>query len=408
MTSLMVLGAGINQLPMINAATEYGLEVLAVDPDVSAPGLASATESYSFDLADLSMGLKVARSHNINGVVTLAADFPMPMLAIICKTMGLAGPSLNAVKKSTDKAEMRRAFSSHGVCSLQFIEIENAIQAINAMRAFGFPTIFKPTLSSGGRGICRVATDASNEEIIAAFSEASSYSSNGHVIIERFVQGPEYSVEMITSRGQTSVVAITEKTTTGAPYYVEIAHRQPAVLSDSERNDITEVAIGAVKACGIDNAPGHAEIRLTDEGAVIMEVAARLGGGFISSHLTPTSTGVDLLRATIDVSLGREPDLKIQRTDGAAIAFILPKPGRIVSITGVSEAQNDPFCIEANVYKKTGDKIEPLRNATGRAGHVIAQGTNGDHAEENAARIAGMIKIETEFGFLQGGNDEIF
>ena len=72
--TLLILGARRSQMPAILAGLEMGLQIIAIDPDPTAPGLTSATFGYSYDLADQVAILRVARKHAINGIMTMAAD----------------------------------------------------------------------------------------------------------------------------------------------------------------------------------------------------------------------------------------------------------------------------------------------------------------------------------------------
>ena len=87
------------------------------------------------------------------------------------------------------------------------------------------------------------------------------------------------------------VIQITDKLTTGAPYFVEMGHNQPSLLPKNIQQQIEKVAKMAVKALGIQNGPSHTEIKVTSEGPKIVEIGARLGGDNITTHLVPLSTG---------------------------------------------------------------------------------------------------------------------
>ena len=114
--------------------------------------------------------------------------------------------------------------------------------------------------------------------------------------VEEFVDGPEFSIETLTHAGTTKVfVAVTDKLTSGAPYFVELGHNQPSRWSTDQVELLCDTAIQAVTALGIDRAAGHTEIRLRVGRPVVMEAAARLGGDSLPAILCPISTRVDSL-----------------------------------------------------------------------------------------------------------------
>ena len=117
-TVLMVLGAGRGQVPMIRAAVEDGMEVVVVDRSRNSPGLRMAGRAFCHDLADVDAALRIAREHEIRGIATLGADYPMPLLARVREVLGLPGPTVEAAHRATNKRLMRAAFEPAGLSIL--------------------------------------------------------------------------------------------------------------------------------------------------------------------------------------------------------------------------------------------------------------------------------------------------
>jgi biotin carboxylase len=374
--SLLLLGAGRGQLAAYAAARRLGLGIVAVDPDRQAPGLALADQRYSFDLADVSALLDVARRHRVSGIFTMAADYPMPALSAACAALGLPGPTPEATQRATHKRWMREAWLRRGVPCPTFHHV--------------------PALSQGGRGIGRVSQGADRAALGAAFTHALRHTRADGVMVEAFVEGPEFSVETLSWRGQTQLIAITEKMTSASQHCVEIGHRQPCLRSAAERALLADTALAAVRALGIDNAAGHSELRLGRDGPVMMESAARLGGGFISSDLVPLSTGIDLVEAALGVALGREPDLRPRRPPGAAaVRFITAAPGRLQDIRGLEQVRRRDGVVCAEVYRRIGERIPPLTDASARCGHIICSAATADLAAAAARDALACMQLPT-------------
>ncbi|MDC6169159.1 ATP-grasp domain-containing protein [Paucibacter sp. XJ19-41] len=394
--AVLLLGAGRGQLAAYAAARRLGLVIVGIDPDPRAPGLALARQAYSFDLADANAVIAVARRHQAAGIFTMAADYPMPALAASCAEMSLPGPSPEATRVATHKRWMREAFARHGVPCPVFGHADSLAQAIRLARALPGDAIFKPALSHGGRGVSRVAQGADEATLNTAFEHALRHTRADGVMVEAFVDGPEFSVETLSWRGQTRVIAITEKLTSGAPHYVEIGHRQPSVRSAADQARLAETAVAAVQALGITNAAGHSEMRLGPDGPVMMETGARLGGGFITSDLVPLSTGIDLVEAALAVALGREPDLRPQRPPGAAaIRFVTAAPGIVEAISGLAELQARPGVERAELYCQVGDLVPPLTDASARCGHIICSAASAELAASAASEALVGLRLQT-------------
>jgi biotin carboxylase len=378
-------------------ARAMGLFVVGADPDPYAPALAMAQSVVICDLADAGVLIRAAERQEIQGAMTFAADYPMPALAQVWSELKLSGPDAATVARATNKAEMRLAFQDAGVPGPEFAHVHSARAACDAARRIGGHVILKPAQSSGGRGVTRVAAGAADPSVVKAYASAAEHSHHGQgVVVEAFVDGPEYSVETITWRGQSHVIAITDKLTSGAPYFVELGHQQPSEADERTRAVIAEVALRAVRALGIDNAAGHVELRIARDGPWLMECAARAGGGCITSHLVPLSTGVNMVGACISIALGDAPDLQAATTGrAAAVRFLTTRPGRIVEVYGVADARRMQGIAEVETYFEPGHDVGELRDATARCGHVIATGSNVQEAAQRAEAARNHIAVST-------------
>jgi len=395
-STLLILGSRLAQLPAITAARKLGLRVAAVDPDPQAIGLGVADARLVVDLADFEAILGFARRERVCGVVTLGADYPMPTLARLCAVLDLPGPSVDAVDKATNKRRMRDALAAAGVPCPNFRWARSADEARLALEEIGVDAVFKPAMSHGSRGVSLVPAGSPAKVVDAAYRHAERQTRADGVMIEAFVDGPECSVETLTYRGHSAIVAVTEKLTSTPPYFVELGHNQPSRFSAEERRLLGDCAVASLAALGIDNAAGHCEIRLAGAGPVVMEAAARLGGGFICSHLVPLSTGIDLVAATIEVALGRQPSLApAHEGRPAAIRFLRALPGVVTEVLGVDAVASRAGVEEVAVYVRPGSTVPELVDDAGRAGHVICSAPTVDEAISLAEDAARGIDIRT-------------
>ena len=331
MKKLLIIGASILQLPAIKRAKEMGLEVAVADYNPNAIGIKYADHYFNASTIDQEAIVNVAQQYRPDGIMTLATDMPMRSVAAASKAIGVKGISMDTAIKATDKGEMIKAFKANGVESPWYYIISVADSITKIKNKLSYPCIVKPTDNAGSRGV----TIAMNED---EFNEAINYSRSegrsGDVIIEEYLEGHEVSVEIIVVAGLVHILSITDKLTTGAPHFVELGHNQPSTLSISEQEKIKDLAIRAVKAVGIEDGPAHVEIMLTKDGPKMIELGARMGGDCITTHLIPLSTGIDMIEATINISLGLTPEICPKFEKGSAIRFITPNPGYIKDITG--------------------------------------------------------------------------
>ena len=256
--------------------------------------------------------------------------------------------------------------------------------------------ILKPSRNSGSRGIAKIDKNISKELFTELFERSKAESRDKTVMLEQFIEGPEFSVEIIVWNGEINILTVTDKKTTEAPYFVELGHNQPSIFPIDIVSEIESAAIVGVKALEVNNCACHAEIKVQDGKAYIMEIGARLGGDFISTELTHLSTGVDMVAAAINCALGIEPCLvPIEAKHAVCIRYFCPKPGKLVSINDL-EILNNPHVYQWEIYHKEGDIIPEVTSSLCRSGHVIVTGATPLEAIDMAEMIINKVKLETE------------
>jgi biotin carboxylase len=287
---------------------------------------------------------------------------------------------------------MREAFSRAGAPAPVAVRVASAEDLRAAAARLGFPVIVKPVDGVGSKGVTRVDVASDLER---AWERGIAVTRVGVLVCEEFVEGPEVSVEGLTWGGQTRFVAITDKITSGAPFFVETGHTEVSRLPRVAQERILDAAARGVAALGIDRAASHTEIKLGPSGPRIMEIGARLGGDRITSDLVPIATGVDLFAATIQVALGEEPDVRPRRQAGAAIRYFLPEPGIVTAIEGAEASRAVEGVVDWVLDVGVGGTVPPLENSLTRVGHVVTRGATPDEAAERAERARALLQIAT-------------
>lgn len=391
MKKLMIVGASVLQLPAILKAKEMGLHVAVVDFNPQAIGIQYADKYYNASTMDEDAVLAAAEDYQPDGIMTLATDMPMRGVAKASDKLHLHSISYETAVKATDKYDMIKAFKAYGVPSPWYYDVDT-IDDLKALEGkVSFPCIMKPTDNAGSHGVAKVN---SFEELVDNYEYSHSCSRHGKVIIEEYLDGPEVSVEVMVVNGEVNILQITDKITTDAPHFVEMGHTQPSRLPDVIQQQIREVATSACKSLGINKGPAHVEMRATSRGPVMIELGARMGGDNITTHLVPLSTGIDMVKATIMVALGEEPDIIPTLHNGSAIRYFDVPFGKIQSIKGVADAENLPGVKQITFTKEVGEESTPIECSNDRIGFVIAQGKDAQDAVENCERAMGCIKVD--------------
>ena len=393
MKRLLIIGASILQLPAIRKAKKLGYYVGVADYNPNAVGIAEADEYFNVSTIDVDGVVKVAQDFKPDGIMTLATDMPMRAVAKACEVCGLPGISFDTAIKATDKGEMIKAFEAVGVEHPWYYIVPTPDVLDGVVGNITYPCIMKPTDNAGSRG---VVLCHSRDELEKAYEYSHHESRGGAVIIEEYLQGPEFSIEVMVVDGKPHVLQITDKITTGAPHFVEMGHSQPTRQSKENREKIRDLAVRACKAVGINVGPAHVEMILTKDGPKMVELGARMGGDNITTHLVPLSTGIDMVGITIKLACGENVDLKPKFFKGSAIRYLEAHGGIIKDIVGVEDAGKIPGVQEISIVHKIGEKIGELDSSTDRIGFVIAQAETVEKAVSICEKALNKVKVILE------------
>lgn len=397
MKKLLVLAAGLLQIPVIKKAQEMGVYVIAVDDDPKAPGMALADKAIvPGGLMNEEKLVAIAKEEQIDGVIHPCSEVAMNVMGRINDELHLFGISKEMAIRATNKHMMREAFEKYGAPSPKSLLTKDEEDAWKIFcEQFTTNAILKPSRNSGSRGIAKVEKGITKEYFIKLYRRALDESRDHQVLIEQFIEGPEFSVEVIVWQGEPHVLAVTDKKTTEAPYFVELGHNQPSVYPEEIQQKLKDGAIAGIKALGLSSCAAHCELKVQDGEAYLMEIGARMGGDFISTELTHLSTGIDMVAATICVVLGMEPNLKpIEKKHGVCIRYFTPNPGRLIAIEN-EDALTGTHIYDAEIYHKVGDVIPEVKSSLDRSGHVIVTDIDAHAAIERAEGIIKDVKFVT-------------
>ena len=337
---LLVLAAGILQVPVIKKAKDMGIYVIAADGDANAVGLQYADKAVVVNITSEEDVLRVAREERIDGVI-----HP-------CSEVGLSGITKLQAIRATNKHLMREAFERGNAPSPKSFCFEDANKAWKCFcKELPKDGILKPSRNSGSRGIAKIQKGLSEVQFVELFNRAKEKSRDKSVMLEQFVEGPEFSVEIIAWNGEVNVLTVTDKKTTEAPYFVELGHNQPSCFPQYTVDSIKDAAVAGVKALGVMNCACHAEVKVQN------------GEASEEKH-------------------------------GVCIRYFCPKPGKLVSIQN-TEVLDDSRVYLWEIYHKEGDMIPEVTSSLCRSGHVIVTEETPQKAIALAERLINEVKMET-------------
>ena len=383
--AVLIFGVGELQRSIIKRAKKMGLYTVGIDPcaDATCKDCVDAFEVVSGQ--DYEAHCAVVEKYGIDAIVTAATDKPLVMMARIAEKYGFPFYSVETAKWSTDKFQMKERFELGGVPHAQGRLISKAEEAEGLV----FPVIVKPRDNSGSRGVklCR-----SKEELEVSMSEALEVSKLDTVLVEEFIEGPEYSIESLHHDGKSEVIQFTEKKTTEFPYNVELGHIQPANISDENKQKIRDIISKIGKALNFENCPSHTELKINERGIFVIETSPRLGGDYITSTLTPLSTGVNLEDELLKISLGKKINPTPNAVQYSGVRFFSFKEGSVIKHVPNEEfVKGWPHVVDFSFALKEGDKVNRITSSLNRYGQLILQAGNRDSIEEAFEKYEAVI-----------------
>lgn len=389
---ILVFGCGELQKSIIGRAHKMGLFVVGIDPCEDAYCKDDVDAFEVVGGQDYKGTCAVVEKYGINAIVTAATDKPLVMMARIAEKYGFPFYSVETAQWSTDKYQMKYRFELGDVPHAQ----GRLISKVEEAEGLVFPVIVKPRDNSGSRGVklCR-----NKEELKASIEEALENSKLDTVLVEEFIEGPEYSIESLhyfedsqqpTANGQqpeckSEVIQFTEKKTTEYPYNVELGHKQPANLSEEHKAAICQIVSKIGKTMNFVNCPSHTELKINERGIFVIETSPRLGGDYITSTLTPLSTGINLEDQLLYIALGEHVDIKTGRVEKASgVHFFCLPEGRVEKIDNkaLEEAKNWPGIYSLNIKLKEGNHVHQITSSLNRYGEFIIKAENRTELNE--------------------------
>jgi biotin carboxylase len=369
-------------------------------PEGAAHPLLGARNVLTADTNDTDALLpQIERLHQVlhfDGVIT-SCDYYLPTVARIAGQLGLPGSSPEAVENACRKDATRRVLADAGVPGPRYAVHEEWADIARAALEIGYPLVVKPVDLCAGMYVRRVDDE---QQLAAAVRVLADFPVNARgqrraptVLIEELLDGPEVSVETVSHAGVVHVVGMTDKSIGGAPAFIETGHMFPAALPTADAEAAEQTALAALKALGLtEGVVAHTEIKLTSAGPRVVEVNPRPAGNRIT-ELVRHVTGIDLAAAFVEVSLGREPDLRGADTGlrSAAIGFLVPETSGTLDALDGDELGDAPGVLEIQLAEP-GKQVTAAGSNNEYLGHVMAGDAKGLGARNRVEALLGELR----------------
>ena len=401
--TLLVLGAGPDQLFMIKTAKEMGLNVLALDKNANAPGFAIADDLKIISIRDLKSIMNFIEDYlnkgkKIDGVSTMGSDIPN-IVSRVAHKLKTPSISIKSADLATNKYQMKEQFCKFGIPTPRYMIVKNINELQIAFSKFGEKLVIKPIDQAGSRGVSLITRD---DDIESLFKNSLNSTEKDYILVEEFISGPQISTESIILNGKLYTPGFADRNYDDlelfTPQIMENGGWVPSNFEEYREGICEEIRKSAV-SLGIDNSVIKGDVVIGDDGIKIIEIAARLSGGDFSESLVPLGLGLNYVKSVIQMAINEDIDINdfIPKINKAvANRYFFAKPGKLIDIKGVDEVKSKDWISKFEIWYEPGQNLPNIASHGQRTGVFVIVGQNRKQVQERINWVYDTIKFITD------------
>lgn len=387
----LVIAGGLPQIELIKQLKERGIEALLADGSAAAVARPYADKFFHVDVFDIEAIKSIAVNEKVDFLITVCADQVLLVVAQVSEMLGLpCYIDYETCQNVSDKIRMKRIFKASGVPTTDYVETDHLdLDVIGKLR---YPLVVKPVDAYSSKGV-RKAENL--DELKQYYEEAHQIGRSGRVIVEEFFSGEEISVDAFVVNGKAVVLNVTNsEKVKDKDRFVIFRGRYPVKASEVIMKQIEEICQKIADGFGLVNAPLLVQLLHNGDKVSVLEFCARTGGN-MKYLLIKYASGVDVIGATLDITLGQEPDLspKFERHNVVVNDFVYCKPGVFDHFEGFEELEIEGIINEFHPVRLKGTQ---MRGVTSSSDRIAGMNIVADTLEEYNAkreRINRSVKV---------------
>lgn len=405
-TILWINSGGKKKRFTLEVAKRAGLRVILVNKEVDVPPrlyhrfLQVDTYDHSAVIDAVESYLASEPDIQLDGALTFWED-DIPLLARVCEHFSLPGNPPETAIRTRNKYEMRTCFERTGLSSPKFHLLRSEQDVRDAIGSIGFPAVMKPAWGADSEFVVLVKSEAEalnaweylRRNCNESFNPIFKFNSE-MFLYEQYVDGVEVSVECFSQYGIPHVLGVNEKQPIQPPYFVEYGDICPARLDDNALADVKKLAESALIALGVCSSLSHVEMKVSQKGPVLIEVASRMGGDDVYQNIK-TVYGHDLVRIALQIAVGEHVKVEKRGPKGCVVSryFIPSESGIITNISDTKPVRKSPHLVELILSKRVGEAILTPPEGFENAGWIVTRGNSYQEAESALDKAMKSVEV---------------
>lgn len=375
--------------PFLLAAERRGIEVL-IASEAKHSLVSAYAQGLHVDLGDPQTSLQTIQREAQRrpfAAVLGSDDASAELVALAAADLGLPHNPVSAARYARRKDLARARLAEAGVQVPRHWRLNLTRPLAPQIGAIGYPCVLKPVALAASRGVIRANTAAelmqaaARIEVLLARAGLHEAEEREIILAEEFIPGAEVAVEGLLTQGRLEILAIFDKPDPlDGPYFEETYYITPSRLDASIQRGLGETIAAACTAYGLCDGPVHAECRINEQGAWILEVAARTIGG-LCGRLLRFGTGHSLEELVLMHALGESPALQCETGAAGVLMIPIPRAGILRRVEGVLAAQQVPHVEEVIIDVREGYELVPLPEGASYLGFIFARAPSAAQAE---------------------------
>lgn len=394
---LLIIGASIGQVPLLEKAKARGTHVTVVTIPGNYPCIPLADDVIYLDIYDREGVVAEARKRGITAVISDQNDLMNPTVAYVAEKLGIPGNRFDTVQTYCNKNSFRDACDQAGVPVPKHIAVHSADFDTSGFDC-PLPWIVKPADSQSSIGVQRIDN---LDDLKPALEFALSKSPTHSAILEEYFFGRELVCEGFINDGKYYLLSFADRKYFDLPdLLIPSQTLFPSVVNPRLLEQIVGYEQKLTEYTKPSFAIVHSEYLLNEQtGEIrIVESALRGGGVYISSDLIPMATGIDINDVLLRKALGENIDVDVvfaahHARASAYVCFYLPD-GVIESIEGAEKVKALPFVHRAYIDNlKIGLRTERMTYKGARKGPILVSGADRNELEVNIRTVQETFQV---------------